>query len=200
MPSGSRRNLTTITRESEPGVWTHVSQGKFCAICGAWLGCLGLEPTPELYVAHLVAIFEEVRRVLREDGTLLAEHRRLLRWPAAAAVTPAARAVPSRLETQHQEAIKERLASGSAADHRSVAIVRNAWRQSAQGRAWHETEGPRRRAVDGRLRVARSRLVSPVRRDLVEAQPDAGVGEGPADEGARIRVSLREERVVFLRR
>lgn len=41
-----------------------------CTICSAWRGCLGLEPTPELYVNHLVDIFDEVRRVLREDGTL----------------------------------------------------------------------------------------------------------------------------------
>lgn len=40
----------------------------FCAHCGAWLGCLGLEPTPELYVDHLVQIFREVKRVLRDDG------------------------------------------------------------------------------------------------------------------------------------
>lgn len=31
---------------------------------------LGLEPTPELYVEHMVAVFREVRRVLRKDGTL----------------------------------------------------------------------------------------------------------------------------------
>jgi DNA modification methylase len=35
-----------------------------------WVGCLGLEPTPELYVAHIVEVFEEIRRVLRPDGTL----------------------------------------------------------------------------------------------------------------------------------
>lgn len=35
-----------------------------------WYGCLGLEPTSALYVAHIVAVFREVRRVLREDGTL----------------------------------------------------------------------------------------------------------------------------------
>jgi DNA modification methylase len=35
-----------------------------------WKGQLGLEPTPELYVEHLVMIFREVRRVLRDDGTL----------------------------------------------------------------------------------------------------------------------------------
>jgi DNA modification methylase len=33
-------------------------------------GQLGLEPTPEQYVANLVAVFREVRRVLRSDGTV----------------------------------------------------------------------------------------------------------------------------------
>ncbi len=33
-------------------------------------GQLGLEATPEAYVASMVAVFREVRRVLRDDGTL----------------------------------------------------------------------------------------------------------------------------------
>ena len=33
-------------------------------------GQLGLEPTPEHYVENMVAVFREVRRVLRDDGTL----------------------------------------------------------------------------------------------------------------------------------
>ena len=33
-------------------------------------GQLGLEPTPEQYVANMVDVFREVRRVLRDDGTL----------------------------------------------------------------------------------------------------------------------------------
>jgi len=33
-------------------------------------GQLGLEPTPELYVEHLVGVLREVRRVLRPEGTL----------------------------------------------------------------------------------------------------------------------------------
>lgn len=33
-------------------------------------GQIGLEPTPEAYVAELVKVFQEVRRVLRSDGTL----------------------------------------------------------------------------------------------------------------------------------
>jgi DNA modification methylase len=42
----------------------------FCRHCNAWRGSLGLEPSPALYVEHMVAVFREVRRVLRKDGTL----------------------------------------------------------------------------------------------------------------------------------
>lgn len=42
--------------------------GSACAECGAWRGELGLEPTPDLFVEHLVDVFREVRRVLRPDG------------------------------------------------------------------------------------------------------------------------------------
>jgi DNA modification methylase len=47
--------------------------GKVCGKCGATVRKdeqIGLEPTPAEYVAKLVAIFAEVRRVLRDDGTL----------------------------------------------------------------------------------------------------------------------------------
>ena len=44
------------------------SLGCYCQSCGAWRGHLGLEPTPDLFVANLVAVFREVRRVLRDDG------------------------------------------------------------------------------------------------------------------------------------
>lgn len=46
------------------------SQGQFCQKCNAWRGSLGLEPTPELYIQHIVQVFREVRRVLRKDGTV----------------------------------------------------------------------------------------------------------------------------------
>ncbi|MCR8633456.1 site-specific DNA-methyltransferase [Paenibacillus sp. N5-1-1-5] len=35
-----------------------------------WTGCLGLEPTVEMFVGHIVLVFREVWRVLRDDGTL----------------------------------------------------------------------------------------------------------------------------------
>lgn len=41
-----------------------------CLKCNAWLGQLGLEPTPELYIEHMTEIFSEVKRVLKKTGTL----------------------------------------------------------------------------------------------------------------------------------
>jgi DNA modification methylase len=43
-----------------------------CAKCGARRidQQLGLEPTPEEYIAKMVEVFREVRRVLRDDGTV----------------------------------------------------------------------------------------------------------------------------------
>jgi DNA modification methylase len=52
------------------------SRGGNSSICQKGCGAkridsqLGLEPTPEEYVANMVALFREVRRVLRDDGTL----------------------------------------------------------------------------------------------------------------------------------
>ena len=49
---------------------TVVDQGNVCQACGAWRGALGLEPTPELFIEHIAAVFREVRRVLKDDGVL----------------------------------------------------------------------------------------------------------------------------------
>jgi DNA modification methylase len=49
---------------------TLVDQGNFCRLCGAWRGALGLEPTPDLFVKHIVTVGRELGRVLRDDGTL----------------------------------------------------------------------------------------------------------------------------------
>ena len=42
----------------------------FCSKCGAFKGSLGLEPTIDLFIKHLVDIFDEIKRVLRDDGTV----------------------------------------------------------------------------------------------------------------------------------
>jgi DNA modification methylase len=49
---------------------TKVPQGRFCEVCHAWAGSLGLEPDYRLYVEHIVAIFDEIHRVIRSDGTV----------------------------------------------------------------------------------------------------------------------------------
>ena len=46
------------------------ARGCFCVLCGAWSGQLGLEPTFQLYVKHIVGIFSEVKRVLKPTGSL----------------------------------------------------------------------------------------------------------------------------------
>jgi hypothetical protein len=48
--------------------YTKVSTGAFC-VRGCWRGELGSEPTPDLYIAHLVEVFREVKRVLHPSGT-----------------------------------------------------------------------------------------------------------------------------------
>lgn len=43
---------------------------RVCRLCGGWSGELGREPSREMFVEHLVAIFDECRRVLKKTGTL----------------------------------------------------------------------------------------------------------------------------------
>jgi len=46
------------------------STGAHCSSCGAWRGDLGLEPTPWAWVAHIVEVFDLVRELLADDGTV----------------------------------------------------------------------------------------------------------------------------------
>lgn len=70
---GNREGDLSTSSLSNPGRQDSVPRaataGIFCD-CGAWLGCLGLEPTPEMYIDHMVKVMREVRRVLRPDGVL----------------------------------------------------------------------------------------------------------------------------------
>jgi DNA modification methylase len=60
--------------ELEPTYWPEVQYSPMAGLpeihIPEWTGCLGLEPTIEMYIGHIVCIFREVRRVLRKDGTL----------------------------------------------------------------------------------------------------------------------------------
>ena len=56
----------------QPTVWPVCSYSVFGmnVTVNEWTGCYGLEPTPEMFTAHTVLIFEEVKRVLKKTGTL----------------------------------------------------------------------------------------------------------------------------------
>ena len=44
--------------------------GNFCLKCGAWYGQLGLEPSLDMFIDHLLQITAELKRVLKKTGTL----------------------------------------------------------------------------------------------------------------------------------
>jgi DNA modification methylase len=58
-PNGVKQAAHTISKD----------HGSFCIKCGAWKGQLGLEPTYQMYVEHLVELFREVKRVLKKTGS-----------------------------------------------------------------------------------------------------------------------------------
>lgn len=69
-PGVAGSGLTVSGAEHQASSSRFEARSTFCSGCGAWRGELGLEPTPELYVQHMVDVFREVWRVLRKDGTL----------------------------------------------------------------------------------------------------------------------------------
>jgi site-specific DNA-methyltransferase (adenine-specific) len=60
--SFQKESLGSINRDKRP-------IQHFCSKCGAWKGSLGLEPTFQLYIQHLLQIFDECKRVLKKSGT-----------------------------------------------------------------------------------------------------------------------------------
>ena len=70
IPSGFRSN------DSHPGPLQGIatqhrnerSGGTFCLRCLAWHGAFGLEPTPDLYIRHLMTFMGEMWRVMRPDA------------------------------------------------------------------------------------------------------------------------------------
>ena len=60
--------LMGVKRTTEP-----VREG-FCKKCFAWYGQLGLEPTLEMYIEHLLEITKELKRVLKPTGVMFWNH------------------------------------------------------------------------------------------------------------------------------
>ena len=65
------KNMDTLKRLAEKSIQCCVTSPPYFGLRDYGIdGQLGLEPTPELFVQNLVEVFREVRRVLRDDGTL----------------------------------------------------------------------------------------------------------------------------------
>lgn len=63
--------LSVRTKTAEHEVRINSNQGQFCRLCGGWRGQLGLEPTIELYLDHLLQILDtECKRVLKPVGVM----------------------------------------------------------------------------------------------------------------------------------
>ena len=63
---GSNKNLAIKTGE--------MVSNSFCIKCNAWYGQLGLEPTLDMYIDHLLLITKELKRVLKPTGVLWWNH------------------------------------------------------------------------------------------------------------------------------
>ena len=44
-------------------------ESQFCSKCNAWKGSFGLEPTFQLYIKHMLDIFDQIKRILKKEGT-----------------------------------------------------------------------------------------------------------------------------------
>ena len=63
--SGGTNGGISLTQDTS--IHIH-NTSNFCSLCGAWLGQLGLEPTPELYLSHLLDFFDDVKLKLKDEG------------------------------------------------------------------------------------------------------------------------------------
>lgn len=70
IPGSSRGGSGTPTDKNNrgEGYGRNAQRGTYCQVCSAWLGSLGLEPTPEEYVEHIVEVMRGVWRVLRPNA------------------------------------------------------------------------------------------------------------------------------------
>ena len=69
----NRFSETGIQRPKRNKMVGVVKQG-FCKKCGAWHGQLGLEPSLDMYIEHMLEITAELKRVLKPTGTLWWNH------------------------------------------------------------------------------------------------------------------------------
>ena len=69
--SGRNSDKLNIKKSNEENFQLVENQKQnLCSKCGAWKGQLGLEPTYQMYIDHLMLIMKELKRILKKTGTL----------------------------------------------------------------------------------------------------------------------------------
>ncbi len=74
-PPRKRSKTDVIDKDSKQATYKNNSsafdavESNLCVKCGAWLGSLGLEPHPQMFIDHLVEICREIKRVLKPSAT-----------------------------------------------------------------------------------------------------------------------------------
>jgi len=63
----STKCLNTLSNEERNNA---KSDSSFCSRCGAWRGSLGLENHPQMFIDHLVELFELLKPKLRDDSNI----------------------------------------------------------------------------------------------------------------------------------
>lgn len=122
---------------------------------------IGLEKTPDEFVTELVNVFREVRRVLRDDGTL---------WLNIGDIYNAA----GRSGHGTRLGVKTRDQQGERERHRP----------RTAGCGWTEAEGLGRHSVACGICAAGGWVVPASRYYLAQTKPHAGERNGPLHEGA----------------
>lgn len=64
-----RGSNSIVGNYRNPEIYSGGGKSNFCSKCGAWLGELGLEPDISLYIKHLCDIFDEIKRVMKKEGS-----------------------------------------------------------------------------------------------------------------------------------
>ncbi len=60
---------STVGNHKNKRIYNGVAEEASCVRCGAWKGQFGLEPTPQMYISHLVDVCMEIYRVLKNEGS-----------------------------------------------------------------------------------------------------------------------------------
>ena len=68
---GDPNHIASVGNNKNQEIYSDpVTKANICSKCGAWRGQLGLEPSYQMYLEHLMLVMKELKRILKKTGTL----------------------------------------------------------------------------------------------------------------------------------